>query len=360
VADLNALLHHLVEQGGSDLHIKAGSRPHVRVDGKLQPTPFEALAPAEIEQLAMEVLPPARKAEFVETAEADFALGIAGMGRFRINVYRQRGTVGIALRRVVSAASTLDALGLPDTVEKLAAEPRGLVLVTGPTSSGKTTTVSGVINHINEQRVANIVTIEDPIEVLHADKRSIVSQREIGTDTASYSEAMRRVLRQDPDVVFIDELRDPETVQAALAAAEAERLVISTMRTNGATETINRIIEMYDPFQQKQARMQLASCLRGIVSQRLLERADGKGRIPAVEVLVMTGRIYEQITDPDIPGTSTLDRTIAEGEYYGMQTLDQALLQLAREGLVSLRDVMAVANDPTDLRIALQTSGVPV
>jgi twitching motility protein PilT len=357
--DLNALLEHLVEQGGSDLHVKAGSRPHIRVDGRLQPTPFDAIPPAEIERLAMEVLPPVRKAEFAETAEADFALGISGMGRFRINVYRQRGTVGIALRRVVSAAATLDGLGLPSTVERLAEEPRGLVLFTGPTSSGKTTTVSAVLNHINESRVANVVTIEDPIEVLHSDKRSIISQREIGTDTASYGEAMRRVLRQDPDVIFIDELRDAATVQAAIAAAEAERLVISTMRTNGAAETISRIIEMYDPFQQKQARAQLASVLKGIVSQRLLERADGKGLIPAVEVLVMTGRIYEQIAEPELTG-GTLERTIAEGEYYGMQTLDQALLHLARDGMVALRDVMAVANDPTDLRIALQTSGVPV
>jgi len=359
VSDLQGLLQHLVEHGGSDLHVKAGSRPHIRIDGKLHPTPFDPVPPPDIERMAMEILPAARKAEFAETSEADFALGISGMGRFRINVYRQRGTVGIALRRVVSTAATLDALGLPTTVERLAEEPRGLVLVTGPTSSGKTTTVAAMVNHINEARVANIVTIEDPIEVLHADKRSIVSQREIGTDTSSYDEAMRRVLRQDPDVIFIDELRDAATAQAAIAAAEAERLVISTMRTNSASETITRIIEMYDPFQQKQARMQLASALKGIVSQRLLERADGKGRIPALETLVMTGRIYEQISEPEITG-GTIERTIAEGEYYGMQTLDQSLLQLARDGLVSLRDVMAVANDPTDLRIALQTSGVPV
>ena len=357
MADLNALLHHLVEHGGSDLHVKAGSPPHIRVDGKLEPAPFDALVPAEIERIALEIMPPARKAEFGETAEADFALGIPGMGRFRVNVYRQRGSVGLAVRRVVSVASTLDELGLPSTVQSLADEPRGLVLVTGPTSSGKSTTVSAMINHINERRVANIVTIEDPIEVLHTDKLSIISQREIGTDTAGYGEAMRRVLRQDPDVIFIDELRDAETVWAALSAAEADRLVISTMRTLGASETIDRIIEYFDPMQQKQVRQSLAYGLRGVVSQRLLERADGRGRVPAAEVMIATTRIVEQISDPAGAGGS-LDRTIADGEYHGMQTLDQSLMQLVRDGLVAMGDVMAAANDPTDLRISLQTAGV--
>jgi twitching motility protein PilT len=282
---------------------------------------------------------------------------MAGMGRFRVNVYRQRGTVGLAIRRVAPGVPSLRALGLHTSVQRLAEEPRGLVLVSGPASSGKTTTVSAMIDHINEHRVSNIVTIEDPIEVLHSDKRSIVSQREIGSDTQSYAEAMRRVLRQDPDVIFVDELRDAETAAAALAAAEAERLVISTLRTLSATEAITRVVEFFEPAQQKQARFALASVLKGIVNQRLLERADGKGRIPAVEVMISTPRVAEHILLPDATGGG-LERTIADGEYHGMQTLDQSLMALARDGHVSMGEALAVANDPMELRIALQTAGV--
>ena len=218
-------------------------------------------------------------------------------------------------------------------MQRLAEEPRGLVLVTGPTGSGKTTTIASMIDHINETRAVNIVTIEDPIEVLHTDKRAIINQREIGTDTDGFAQAMRRVLRQDPDVIFIGEMRDPETVWAALSAAETGHLVLSTLHTANTVETVNRIVDFFPPHQHKQIRLSLATSLRGVCSQRLLERADGKGRIPAVEVLVNTGRVFDRIVDPDVPGDS-IEEIIADGEYYGMQTFDQSLFALYRDGLV--------------------------
>jgi twitching motility protein PilT len=241
-------------------------------------------------------------------------------------------------------------------VRRLAEENRGMVLVTGPTGSGKTTTVAAMMDHINETKAVNIVTIEDPIEVLHPDKKSIVNQREIGSDTDNYATAMRRVLRQDPDVIFIGEMRDPETVWAALAAAETGHLVISTLHTTNATETVNRIVDFFPPFQHKQIRLTLAASLRGVVSQRLLERADGAGRIPAVEVLVMTGRVFDRIVDPET--SQSIEEVIAEGEYYGMQTFDQSLFGLYKNGLVALRDALAVASHPHDFRLLLQQEGL--
>jgi twitching motility protein PilT len=231
------------------------------------------------------------------------------------------------------------------------------VLVTGPTGSGKTTTIAAMIDHINSTRAVNIVTIEDPIEVLHPDKHAIVSQREIGSDTQDFAEAMRRVLRQDPDVIFVGEMRDPETVWAALAAAETGHLVLSTLHTSDAIETVNRIVDFFPSHQHKQIRLSFATSLRGIVSQRLLERVDGLGRVPAVETLVNTGRVFDRIVDPDAPG-DTLEEIIATGDYYGMQNFDQALLRLYRDGVVSLRDALATATSPSDLRVALQQAGL--
>jgi twitching motility protein PilT len=232
-----------------------------------------------------------------------------------------------------------------------------MILVTGPTGSGKTTTIAAMIDHINETRAVNIVTVEDPIEVLHTDKKAIINQREIGTDTADYASAMKRVLRQDPDVIFIGEMRDPETVWAALSAAETGHLVLSTLHTTNATETVNRIVDFFPPFQQKQVRLTLASSLVGVASQRLLERADGKGRVPATETLVMTGRIFDRIVDPE-QGQESIEDIIADGEYYGMQTFDQSLFALYKNGLVGLRDAMAAASHPHDFRIALQSAGL--
>jgi twitching motility protein PilT len=357
VLDLNELLRFLVEQRGSDLHVKVGSAPYIRVDGHLTPTPFDPVGPADTERMAFAIMPKERADEFIAASEADFAHSVGGLGRFRVNVFRQRGSVGLVFRRVLPGTPSFESLGLPPVVARLAEEPRGLVLVTGPTGSGKTTTIASMIEHINETKAVNVVTIEDPIEFLFQDKKSIVNQREIGTDTTDYAQAMRRVLRQDPDVIFVGEMRDPETVWAALAAAETGHLVLSTLHTTNATETVNRIVDFFPPYQHKQIRYSLAAALRGVVSQRLLERADGKGRIPAVEVLVMTGRVYDRVVDPDV-GDETIEDLIADGEYYGMQTFDQSLFNLYKNGLVSLRDAMAVASHPHDFRIALQSAGL--
>ena len=355
--DLAELLRYTVEQRGSDLHVKTGSPPHVRVDGKLLPAPFERVSPADGERMAFQILPKDRADEFVETSEADFALSLSGLGRFRVNVFRQRGSVGLVFRRVLPGIPSFETLGLPSVVRRLAEEPRGMVLVTGPTGSGKTTTIAAMIDHINETKGVNVVTIEDPIEVLHVDKTSIVNQREIGTDTADYAMAMKRVLRQDPDVIFIGEMRDPETVWAALAAAETGHLVLSTLHTTNAVETVNRIVDFFPPHQQKQVRLSLASSLRGVISQRLLERADQKGRVPCIEVLVNTWRVFDRIVDPNQGGES-IEEIIADGEYYGMQTFDQSVFNLYKNGMVDLRSAMAAASNPHDLRISLQQSGL--
>src|SRR5688500_10078544 len=307
--------------------------------------------------MAFGILPKERADEFLATCESDFAYSVSGLGRFRVNVFRQRGSVGLVFRRVLPGTPSFESLGLPSVVRRLAEEPRGLVLVTGPTGAGKTTTIASMIDHINETRPVNIVTIEDPIEVLHTDKKALINQRELGSDTRDYQSAMKRVLRQDPDVIFIGEMRDPETVWAALSTAETGHLVLSTLHTTNATETINRIVDFFPPFQQKQVRLTLASSLVGVVSQRLLERADGKGRVPATEVLVSTGRIFDRIVDPE-QGQESIEEIIADGEYYGMQTFDQSLFALYKNGLVGLRDAMAAASHPHDFRIALQQAGL--
>src|SRR2546423_2541614 len=354
--DLNDLLRYVMEQRASDLHIKVGSAPFVRIDGHLQATPSGIVNAADTERMAFAIMPKERADEFMTHSEADFAHSVAGMGRFRVNVFRQRGSVGLVFRRVLPGTLSFEALGLPPVVRRLAEEPRGMILVTGPTGSGKTTTIAAMIDHINESRAVNVVTIEDPIEVLHPDKKSIVNQREIGTDTLDYPAAMKRVLRQDPDVIFIGEMRDPETVWAALSAAETGHMVLSTLHTTNATETVNRIVDFFPPFQQKQVRLTLASSLRGVIGQRLLERADGKGRVPSVEVMVMTGRVFDRIVDPE--SNESIEDVIADGEDYGMQTFDQSLFGLYQNGLVTLRDAMATASHPHDFRIALQQAGL--
>ncbi|MEY2475553.1 MAG: twitching motility protein PilT [Actinomycetota bacterium] len=355
--NLNDLLRWTVEQRGSDLHLKVGSAPHVRIDGHLVPAPFDPVSARDTEKTAYAIMPKARADEFATGNESDFAYSVSGLGRFRVNVFRQRGSVGVVFRRVLPGTPSFESLGLPSVVRRLAEEPRGMILVTGPTGSGKTTTIAAMIDHINETRAVNIVTVEDPIEVLHTDKKAIINQREIGTDTADYPSAMKRVLRQDPDVIFIGEMRDPETVWAALSAAETGHLVLSTLHTTNATETVNRIVDFFPPFQQKQVRLTLASSLVGVASQRLLERADGKGRVPATETLVMTGRIFDRIVDPE-QGAESIEDIIADGEYYGMQTFDQSLFALYKNGLVGLRDAMAAASHPHDFRIALQQAGL--
>jgi twitching motility protein PilT len=358
VIDLPAVLRHAAEQGASDLHIKVGSAPRARVNGDLRVTPFPVVKPEDCEELVRVVLPPDRLEEFKSTGEADFSLSVSGLGRFRCNAFRQRGASGLVLRRVIPSPLSAADLGLPPVVTRLAEEQRGLVLVTGPTGSGKTTTLAAMVDHINTERAANIVTIEDPIEVLHRDKTSIISQREIGTDTRDWSQAMRRVLRQDPDVILIGEMRDAETVQAGLSAGETGHLVLSSLHTTNATETINRIIDFFPPFQQGQVRVSLAAVLRGVVSQRLVPRADGVGRVAAVEAMVMTGRISDRILDPHGGSGESIEDVIADGEYHGMITFDQCLFNLFKEGEISLRAALTAATNPHDFRVALQTAGL--
>jgi twitching motility protein PilT len=278
------------------------------------------------------------------------------MGRFRVNVFRQRGSVGLVFRRVLPGTPSFEALGLPPVVRRLAEEPRGMILVTGPTGSGKTTTIAAMIDHINENKAVNIVTIEDPIEVLHPDKKSIVNQRELGTDTEDYQQAMKRVLRQDPDVIFIGEMRDPDTVWAALSAAETGHLVLSTLHTTDATETVNRIVDFFPPHKQKQIRIALAGSLKGIVCQRLVPRADKTGRVAALEVLVANGRIAQCIAEPQLGGD--INEIIADGEYYGMQTFDQHLIKLVEQGVVDMEGASLGATNLHDLRVALNRKGV--
>ncbi len=355
--DLNDLLQFAVEQRGSDLHVKVGSPPHLRVDGHLMATSHEPLTPADTDRIAFGIMPSDRAEEFTRTGECDFALSVAGLGRFRVSAFRQRGSVGLVLRRVLPGMPSFESLGLPGAITRLAEESRGLVLVTGPTGSGRTTTLASMVDHINETRAVNIVTIEDPIEVLHPDKMAIVNQRELGTDTQSYATALRRVLRQDPDVILIGELADAETTWAALSAASTGHLVLSSMHTTRVAETITRIVDFFPPFQHRQVRHTLASCLKGVVSQALLERADGRGRVPAAEVLAVTPRVFDAVAESDLDGAQ-LEAIMAEGEYYGMQTFDQSLFGLYKNGLVSLRDVLAAATNPQEFRIALTTAGL--
>jgi twitching motility protein PilT len=355
--DLDGLLRFMVEQRGSDLHLKVGSAPHVRIDGHLTVLDHEPVSLADTNRIAGEIIPPDRAEEIANVGEADFALSVSRLGRFRVHVFRQRGSMGMVFRRVVPGLPSFETLGLPQSVPGLAEETRGLVLVTGPAGSGRTTTLAAMIDHINQTRSVNIVTIEDPIEVLHPDKMAIVNQREVGTDTDSYANALRRVVRQDPDVIAIGEIASADTMWAALSAASTGHLVLSTMATVKVAETLERVIDFFPPYQHRQVRLTLASCLKGVVCLKLLEREDGRGRVPAVEVLTATGRVFDHIMNADAT-PAQLEAIMAEGEYSGMQTFDQSLYRLCRDGQVSMRDAMAAATDPEEFRISLATAGL--
>ncbi len=354
--DIDVLLRGAAENLASDIHIRAGGPPYMRVDGELLPVEGAELSPEDTERLVFSMMTEDQLRLFREHGEVDFAYALDDVGRFRVNVFRQRGMIGAALRRVLPGTASFDQLGLPAAVRELAQERRGLVLVTGMTGSGKTTTTAAIVGHINMTRRCHIVTIEDPIEVLHDDRMSIVDQREIGVDTSDFHTALKYVARQDPDVIFIGEMRDAVTVTAALQAAETGHLVISTLHTMDATETINRVIDFFPPHQQMQARLSLAGTLKGVVSQRLLVRADGQGRVPAIEVCIPNGRIYEMIVNPDMTGQ--IEHVIAEGDYYGMQTFDQHILQLFRDGTISLEEAVANSTNPHDLTVQLRQEGL--
>jgi twitching motility protein PilT len=354
--DIDKALTFMVEREGSDLHVKVDSPPVARVHGDLWALQgAEPLTAQDTEKGLHAIADQNHLTEFEENGEVDFSYELPGVSRFRVNAYMQRGAVSIALRAIPFSVRTIDDLGLPAVVRRLAEEPRGIILLTGTTGSGKSTTLAAMIDHINSTRARHIVTMEDPIEYLHRDKLSIINQREVGSDTKSFAAAMRRVLRQDPDVILIGEMRDEETVRTALSAAETGHLVMSTLHTLDATETINRIIDFFPPHLQQQARVMLASTLKGAISQRLVPRIDREGRVAVGEVMVVTGRIQDLILNPEETGRIT--EVIAEGDYYGMQTFDQALLGYVTDGVVSEEVAMETASSPHDFKLMLAAKG---
>jgi twitching motility protein PilT len=354
---LDRLLTGLAEANGSDLHVKVGSPPRMRVNGVLVRVPREEmLLPAVTADMAAAVMRPDTFDRFERSGDVDFAYSVPGVGRFRANAFRQRGSVAMVFRMVQASTASFGSLGLPEVVGRMALEQRGLVLVTGPTGSGKTTTLAAMIDHINATRECHVMTIEDPIEVLHSDKLASINQREIGVDADSFSSAMRAAMRQDPDVILVGEMRDEETVSAALSAAETGHLVLSTLHTVDAAETVNRIIDFFPPHQQQQVRVALAGTIKGTICQRLVQTVDGAGRTPALEIMVANGRIQQCIVEPGL-GTDVTE-IIADGEYYGMQTFDQSLARLVETGTVDLRAALGAASKPHDLKVMLQQRGI--
>jgi twitching motility protein PilT len=354
--EIDSALRTLIERGGSDLHIKVNAPPIVRLHGELAHLEgYGELSSADTERAFHAISEVRSQTEFEADGEADFSYSIPNLSRFRVNAFKQRGTISIACRAIPFEIRTIEELGLPPVVTSLAEEQRGIILVTGTTGSGKSTTLAAMIDHINRTRSHHVVTLEDPIEYLHADKRSIVNQREIGSDTVSFGRAMRRVLRQDPDVILIGEMRDEETVRTALSAAETGHLVLSTVHTLDATETINRIIDFFPPHLQHQARVMLAATLKGAIAQRLVPDVSGDGRVPASEVMVTTGRVQDLILNPE--ETGKISEVISEGAYYGMRTFDQSLLEYVMEGKVSEEVALDYASSPHDFKLMLAAGG---
>ena len=351
--DLKAALQRMVREGASDLHLKVGRPPTLRLHGDLVPLSMPPMRPEELRTLAEHLLPPAQLREFVEMREADFAINVPGIGRFRVNVYQQKGTVAFAMRAIAHAAASIRELNLPAVLEQIALRPRGLVLVTGVTGSGESTALAAMVHHINERRAANIITIEDPIEFVHRDVKSHINQREVGTDTATFGQALRRVLRQDPDVVMIGEIRDLETLDVALKAAGTGHLVFSTLHTTDATLTINRVLSFYPPHQQNEVRFALANALTAIVSLRLVPRCDHPGRVPACEVLVNTEAVRDQIRD--LQATLNIPELISEGSVaYGMQSFDQSIMNWYTRGVISYENALFYASNPAEFALRVQ------
>ncbi len=355
-ADINELLKKAIRLKASDVHIKVGSKPIIRVDGDLFAMRDEMkLTLDDVQSIAASVMKELQREEFEKTRELDMAYSVSGLGRFRCNCYYQRGTIALVFRIIPPEIHDLEALLLPVAIKKIALEPRGLILVTGTTGSGKTTTLSSMIDYINVNRSVNIITVEDPVEFTHRDKKSIVSQREVGSDATTFAKALRASLRQDPDVILVGEMRDFETIKTALDAAETGHLVLSTLHTTDTVETINRIISVFPPYQHQQIRAQLGSVLKAIISMRLIPKSDGKGRVPAIEILINTATIRSCIEDPD--KTKNIHDYIAEGvSQYGMQTFDQSLLTLYKGELITYEDAINIATNPDDF--ALKVKGV--
>jgi len=354
--DVQAALRELVEKTGSDLHLKVGSSPLYRVNGELLLDEHVPQLSAEDTEGALRSLlsDEAKLSEFAHEHEVDFSFEIKEVARYRINAFQQRGVISMACRAIPHRISTIEELALPPVVRELAEEERGIVLLTGTTGSGKSTTLAAMIDHMNNTMSKHIVTIEDPIEFVHSDKRCVINQREVGMDTASFKRALRRVLRQDPDVILVGEMRDEETVQTALSAAETGHLVLSTIHTVDATESINRMLDFFPPHQHGQARSMIAGTVKGVISQRLVPGADG-GRVAVCEILRMTGRVRDMIVDPS--QTGKLVEVITSGGYYGMQTFDQALFGHVKAGRVTFDDAMRVASSPHDFKLLMQADG---
>jgi twitching motility protein PilT len=350
---IDELLRVACENKSSDLHLKVGNYPYIRVDGELRPlNQFSRVSSEDMLNMAFSIMTNRQKQKFKEQTELDMAYGVAGLGRFRVNVFQQRGNVGMVLRVIPTKIRTLEELYLPRVLDKICDEQRGIVLVTGTTGSGKTTTLAAMVDRINSARTDHIVTIEDPIEFLHRDKKGFVNQREVEVDTPSFSSALRAALRQDPDVILVGEMRDLETIQTALLAAETGHLVFSTLHTLDATETIQRIIAVFPPPEQKQIRLQMATTLKAVISQRLVRKSDGIGRVPAVEVLITTEYIRDCIINPE--KTRLIHDAIAAGtSQYGMQTFDQSLYDLYTQGLITLDEALVNSSNPDEFKLRI-------
>ncbi|NNF06308.1 MAG: PilT/PilU family type 4a pilus ATPase [Candidatus Eisenbacteria bacterium] len=352
--NIKPILEDMIQAGASDLHIKAGTAPTIRVDGSLVSRDSQGIpTSAEIDELVAQILTPKQQQEFADKNDIDFAFSIPGLCRFRANFYRQRGTVAMAFRTVPFGVPTLEDLGLPDVLKELGEKPRGLVLVTGTVGSGKSTTLASIIDYLNRNVPRNIITIEDPVEFLHRDDKCMISQREVGMDTSTYAGGLKYILRQDPDVILIGEIRDPETMRVAVMAADTGHLVLSTLHTPDAPQTINRIISFFPLQEHEEVRYLLASNLAAVVSLRLVPKADGKGRVPAAEVMLNTETIKEYIRDSS--RTPFIHKAIAEGvSQYGMQTFDQDLLRLYREDLISFEEAMKTCTNPTEFELRVK------
>jgi twitching motility protein PilT len=355
--DIDVALMTVIETESSDLHLKVPAQPVLRTHGKLHPIPdSEPLTPEDTERTLYHMLTDEAKLEsFRAEREVDFSYSVPGLARFRVNAFVQRGSVSLVCRSIPFEIKTAAELLLPPVIEEIADEERGLILLTGTTGSGKSTTLAAMIDHINTSYAKHIVTIEDPVEFLHRDKQSIINQREVGEDTASFARALRRVLRQDPDVILVGEMRDEETVRTALSAAETGHLVLSTIHTVDAAESVNRIIDFFPQSEQRQARAMLAGTLKAVVSQRLVPTPDREGRIATCEILRMTGRVRDMILNPE--ETGRLPEVIYEGGYYGMQTFDQALLAHVKAGRVSMDDALKAATHPHDFKLLVSADG---
>ncbi|HVS59097.1 MAG TPA: PilT/PilU family type 4a pilus ATPase, partial [Gemmatimonadaceae bacterium] len=351
--DYKSILQHMIQQNASDVHLKVGRPPSLRVHGQMVSLEMAPLTQEDLRSLAEQIMAPKNIKEFSEQKESDFALAVPGIGRFRVNAYQQRGTIAYAMRTVPFQAKTIAELNLPEVCERIALMPRGLVLVTGITGSGKSTALSSMLHYVNQNRHVNIITIEDPIEFLHRDIKSSINQREVGTDTNSFSQALRRVLRQDPDILLVGEIRDIDTLDTALKAAETGHLVFSTLHTTDATQTINRVLSFYPPHQQTEVRYMLSTALRAIISLRLVRRADKTGRVPAVEILVNTEAVREQIRD--MTKALNIPQLIKEGAVpYGMQSFDQSLMNWYHKGVISYDDALFAATNPAEFSLRAQ------